>query len=170
MVWSSEFGQKNERYVLYTLLYSDQYLTNSPEGFVGEFSMVHGHYMQMGGFMLYSLQGTRLDVITDPKELSRAIHVGGSILPTVEEIIDKSKGDSLSKALAVGQTGWFIAQRVSRLAASLTISQMEVITVALAALNGVIYFLWWNKPLNVRYPVRIIFGHRSNKPSLSIAY
>jgi hypothetical protein len=107
--------------------------------------------MQMGGFMLSSDQGTRVGVITDPSELSRAIHAAGFTLPTVEEIHDKSKGDSLC---------------ISRPAAGLAIPQMNVVTLALAALNGAIYFLWWNKPLNVHYPVRVVL----NNGMLSIQY
>lgn len=106
--------------------------------------------------MQYSSRGNRVGVITTPTELSDAIHIGGFILPTVEEIRDRSKGDSLSKALAAGQAGWFVAQCISRLVAGLAISQMEVVTVALAALNGIIYFLWWNKPLNVHCHIPVI--------------
>lgn len=159
VVRGSRSGQTNERYALILANYCKG-LNKPLENLVG-FTMVHGHFMQMGGFTLYSVQGRCLGVTKDPMQLSRAIQVHGWILPTMDEIMDKSKGDNLSKALAVGQTGWFIVQSVSRLTTGFAISQIEVVTLALAAVNGVIYFLWWNKPLNVRYPVRVHYGKKN---------
>ncbi|KAK7016215.1 hypothetical protein VNI00_018955 [Paramarasmius palmivorus] len=37
----------------------------------------------------------------------------------------------------------------------LAITELEIITVGFAVLNFGTYFLWWNKPLRVRYPVRV---------------
>jgi hypothetical protein len=34
-------------------------------------------------------------------------------------------------------------------------TNLEVITLAYAALNGMMYFFWWDKPLNVRVPVEV---------------
>lgn len=114
--------------------------------------------------MRYSSQGTCVGVITNTTELSDAIRDGAFSLPTEQEIRDRSKGDSLSKALAAGQAGWFVAQCVSRLVKGLAVSQIEVVTLALAALNGIIYFLWWDKPLNVRCHVRVIIGPNTGRP------
>lgn len=120
--------------------------------------------MQMGGFMLYS-KGSRVGIIEDYNQLVSCITDWKFILPTAEEIQDRSKGDGLSKALVVGQTGWFVAQCLSRWVAGLSITEMELVTLAFAALNGVIYFLWWSKPLDVRYAVPVI---RQNEGERSI--
>ena len=71
------------------------------------------------------------------------------------EILDRSKGDELSKGLVVIQTTWFIVSCCARAAQHLTITNLEVITLAYAALNGVMYFFWWDKPLNVRVPMKV---------------
>lgn len=105
--------------------------------------------------MMYS-NGARAGVIDDHDQLASCITAWKFALPTAEEIEDKSKGDGLSKALVVAQTGWFIAQCISRWATGLAVTELELVTLAFAALNGVIYFLWWNKPLDVRYAVAVV--------------
>jgi hypothetical protein len=71
------------------------------------------------------------------------------------EIQDKSKGDGLSKTLALVQTTWFILQCISRAIEKLPVTELEVATCAFAVLNFATYILWWNKPLNVSRPVLI---------------
>ena len=66
-----------------------------------------------------------------------------------EDIRDKSKGDGLAKALVLLQTTWFVIQCIARRAQNLDITELELLTVALAVLNGAMYTFWWNKPLNI---------------------
>ena len=75
---------------------------------------------------------------------------------TEAEIEDRSKADSLAKGIAVLQTTWFIAQCISRKAQGVITTEVELITVAFAALNGILYFLWWNKPLGVKCHVPVL--------------
>ena len=74
---------------------------------------------------------------------------------TKRQIEDKSKGDGLSKGLVVLQTSWFVIQCVARAIAGMVITELELVTLSFAILNGVLYFLWWNKPLNVQCPVPV---------------
>ena len=74
---------------------------------------------------------------------------------TVEEIEDRSKTDGFSKTIALGQTLWFVAQCLGRKTQHLDLTLVELLTLSLIVLNGVIYFLWWHKPLDVRSPVRV---------------
>lgn len=71
------------------------------------------------------------------------------------EIQDKSKGDALSKTLALVQTTWFILQCISRAIKGIAVTELEVATCAFAVLNFVTYVLWWNKPLNVSRPILV---------------
>lgn len=103
------------------------------------------------------LNGARVSVIDDCNDLAHLILDCNVTLPTAEEIRDRSKGDGLSKAFVVGQCGWFILQLLSRWINGLAITEIEIVTLAFAALNGIIYFLWWKKPLNVRYGVQVTF-------------
>lgn len=58
-----------------------------------------------------------------------------------KEIQDRSKSDGLSKALVVVQTTWFIAQCISRKVQGFTITEIELVTVAFAFLNGILNVL-----------------------------
>lgn len=69
---------------------------------------------------------------------------------TEDDIRDRSKGDALSKGLVILQTSWFILQCIARWSQHLSVTELELVTLAFAALNGVMYYLWWNKPLDVR--------------------
>ncbi|KAF8648770.1 hypothetical protein AX16_006177 [Volvariella volvacea WC 439] len=70
-----------------------------------------------------------------------------------EELLDKGKGDFLSKSIAVIQTSWFVLQCIARNAQGLVITELELGTLAFATLNVITYFLWWSKPLNAGYPI-----------------
>ena len=86
---------------------------------------------------------------------------------TVEEIEDRSKADAFSKTITLGQTLWFVAQCLARIAQHLDLTLVELLTLSLAVLNGVMYFLWWNKPLDVRCSVRVYLKFNNLKPSAS---
>ncbi|KAG6908179.1 hypothetical protein DXG01_005832 [Tephrocybe rancida] len=121
----------------------------------GGWTMVHGHFFAMGGFMLYK-DGKPLETLKGTA-WERMLHFGEIDFPSIsaEEIMDRSKGDGLSKAFALVQTIWFIAQCISRYVQHLALAELEVTTLALAAVNAMMYFCWWDKPLNVLYPVRV---------------
>ena len=75
--------------------------------------------------------------------------------PTEDEIKDKGKSDWLAKFLVLLQTSWFVMQCIARAVEHLPVTHLEIVTLAYAAMNFVIYIFWWNKPLNVNRPVRV---------------
>ena len=81
---------------------------------------------------------------------------------TVEEIEDRSKTDGFSKTTALGQTLWFVSQCLARRAQHLDLTLVELLTLSLAVLNGVMYFLWWHKSLDVHCPVRVYLLDKPN--------
>ncbi|KDR70339.1 hypothetical protein GALMADRAFT_76109 [Galerina marginata CBS 339.88] len=118
-------------------------------------TMSHGYFIQMGGFMLYN--NDKPIGVLGPNELDRLVEEEKLVMPrtTKEEIQDRSKSDGLSKALGVIQTTWFINQCIARRVQGLIITELELVTLAFAALNGVIYMFWWFKPLDVQTTVRV---------------
>ena len=116
---------------------------------------IHGHFLQMGGFMLY--EGNDAKGVLSPERFSKFLRKGKIEFPTVtvEEIEDRSKADGLSKSIALCQTLWFVTQCLARTAQHLDLTLVELVTLSLATLNGVMYFLWWRKSLDVRCPVRV---------------
>ena len=107
--------------------------------------------------------------VLSPDRFSEFLAAGKIEFPTVsvEEIEDRSKADGFSKTIALGQTLWFVAQCVARRAQHLDLTPVELLTLSLAVLNGVMYFLWWNKPMDVRCPIRVYLLDKSYTPNTS---
>ncbi|KAF8662704.1 hypothetical protein AX16_001146 [Volvariella volvacea WC 439] len=70
-----------------------------------------------------------------------------------KEIKDHGKGDILAKAIVVFQTTWFTIQCIVRPIQGLAIAEIELVALAFAILNAITYGLWWDKPLNIEYPI-----------------
>ncbi|KDR73284.1 hypothetical protein GALMADRAFT_72624, partial [Galerina marginata CBS 339.88] len=115
----------------------------------------HGFFIQMGGFTLY--EGSKVIGVLSPERLELLLRLKAIRMPSVteKEIQDRSKGDGLSKSIVVIQTTWFIAQCIARRVQGLTTTEIELVTLAIAILNCIMYFLWWNKPLNVLSTVSV---------------
>ena len=127
----------------------------------------------MGGFHLFERSSKEASdddrcILQDDKPLypldaNDLLHYSESIImPTEEEIKDKGKSDWLAKSLVLLQTSWFVLQCIARAIRHLPITHLEIITLAYAAMNFVIYIFWWNKPLNVNRPIRVL---RKSEPS-----
>ncbi|KAH9952477.1 hypothetical protein BC827DRAFT_1380301 [Russula dissimulans] len=123
-------------------------------------TLTHGFFAIMGGFMEY--EGNRPIRVLLPRELASYSLTGNGNFPRISkmEIQDRSKGDFISKAVVILQTSWFVLQCIARGAQGLSITELELATIAFAGLNLVIYLLWWDKPLNVQYGVRVYKNER----------
>jgi hypothetical protein len=75
-------------------------------------------------------------------------------LPTKVELMDKSKGDWISKSITSLQVIWFISQLVGRAVRQLPVTTLELFTCAIIVCTAATYAVWWNKPLNVQCPIR----------------
>ena len=115
----------------------------------------HGYFIQMGGFMLY--EDDRARGILSPEKLKKLYEDGKIDFPTIteEEIHDRSKADNLAKIVVIGQTTWFITQCIARGIQGLALTQLELVTLAFAFLNGLMYLFWWNKPMDVQSSIPV---------------
>ena len=138
-------------------------------------SMTHGFFVIMGGFHLFQRSSREArdnylailhedDNPLHPLDSSDFFHVHEDrtdidftsfTVPTEEEIKDRGKSDWLAKSLVLLQTSWFVTQCIARAIERLPLTHLEIVTLAYAAMNFVIYIFWWNKPLNVNRPVRV---------------
>ena len=130
--------------------------------------MKHGHFLAMGGFIL-----------VDPEKEDAAPNEQQHTVLTLEYfkahpdikipkltaayIEDRSKGDALSKLIAILQTTWFIVQCIARGQQQLALTELELVTLALASLNAVTFAIWWHKPLGVQEPVKIYLKAETEK-------
>ncbi|KAF4565314.1 hypothetical protein EYR36_001884 [Pleurotus pulmonarius] len=112
----------------------------------------------MGGIVVIRADGQsatahpRDFVFPDPVNIPRPLAWPSVAL---KEIKDKSKGDALAKAIIVLQTSYFLIQLFARVAQRLTITKLEIMTLAYALLCGILYLFWWHKPYNVQLPIFI---------------
>ena len=86
-------------------------------------------------------------------------------MPTEAEIKDRGKSDWLAKSLVLLQTSWFIMQCIVCGIEHLPVTHLEIVTLAYAAMNFMIYIFWWNKPLNVNWPVWVFRRSGESEPS-----
>src|SRR6266478_4371885 len=110
----------------------------------------HFIFADMGGFQLVSGRGKRRLGMSD---FFKDLDNGRIELTTEGEILDKSKGDNIAKAITLVQTLWFAIQAANRVAQGFTVTELELTTLGHVALNVLICWCWWKKPLNVDYPV-----------------
>ncbi|KAK7047741.1 hypothetical protein VNI00_006069, partial [Paramarasmius palmivorus] len=80
----------------------------------------------------------------------------GYIHVSEEDIKDKGHTDGLLRTIAIVQTLWLIIQCCTRAARGLDVTAIEVVTLAHVALDIMMYFLWWNKPLRISCPFHIL--------------
>lgn len=127
-------------------------------------TMIHGFYAGMGGFVFEldftdeeaAFYGTRNPplIIT-----SRGIALLAACghLPDIrkEDIVDKSKSDSIAKSVVCLQAGWMIVQILGRLALGLPITLLEINTLGHILCALIIYLLWWHKPQTISEPTRL---------------
>lgn len=125
-------------------------------------TLTEGHFLQMGGFVFSSNGNREVLSFSRFKDLLNRRRIQ---FPEVDRarIEDQSKGDAFSKLVAVFQTSWFIVQCISRAAQHLPLTQLELATVALAAVNALMYAFWWYKPQGVRCPIYV----QSTSPPLT---
>ncbi|KDR79408.1 hypothetical protein GALMADRAFT_1239042 [Galerina marginata CBS 339.88] len=147
----------------------------------GRWTKTHGYFVQMGGFPVFdgdAFQGFVRRCGENGTGYYGTSWSGNETLATNKlpmisesEIRDRSKGDGLSKSLAIGQTLWFMLQCIARRVDGLYITELELATVAFAFLNGVIYFLWWDKPLAVQcsVPIQLVDNYRE-QPNTQACY
>jgi hypothetical protein len=133
-----------------------RYLTKKHEKKHTGWTRAHAFFLIMGGFTLH--EGGKPVRVLEAKDLEELSEAGKIKWPTItkEEISDRSKGDYLSKTIVLFQTTWFVGQCIARGAYGLTVTELEVVTVAFASLTGVIYYLWWDKPLDVRCSIPVV--------------
>ncbi|KAJ6573055.1 hypothetical protein DFH09DRAFT_1079211 [Mycena vulgaris] len=119
-----------------------------------DLTFTHGFFFSMGGFV--SQIG---HPITTFKQLEDPL-LGPEYLSAIRKvkvayITARSKGDALSKGVALMQGLWFITQYIARIHQHLPVTELEVATLAFAVVNVFIWLIWWKKPLDVEQPIPI---------------
>lgn len=127
-------------------------IPNSSRSSRAGWTLVHGFFADMGGFVLYVDGEPRARL--EPSELLRFVHEGSVEMPTITEaeIEDRSKGDGISKCVAILQLVWFVIQLIARYAQGLPVTLLEIDTLGVATLACIVYGFWWKKPKDIGRP------------------
>ena len=107
--------------------------------------------------MLATMNGLRLVKEDGSSDHAEFIHrVSSNVaMPTKDQIQDRGKGDNIAKTITIIQTLWFAVQAAHRVSQDLIVTELEITVLAHVALNIFIYWCWWNKPLNLGFPVDV---------------
>ena len=114
----------------------------------------HAILAHMGGLQIVNDDGS--------KTLRESISdVPSSVeMPSTKVVQDRGKGDAVAKMIALIQTLWFAIQAAHRVSQGLIVTELELTTLGHVVLNIFIYWCWWNKPLNLRYPIDVYHKKR----------
>lgn len=115
----------------------------------------HGFFANMGGFELVPADGSPFRV--NSKHIHWLVTRGYIEFPEVskEELWDKSKQDTIAKVITCFQSAYLIIQCLGRAGQGLSLTTMELSTVAIVVCTMMTSICWLAKPQDVHYPVQI---------------
>ncbi|KAK1757757.1 hypothetical protein QBC47DRAFT_164925 [Echria macrotheca] len=181
--WPREHGSNTNR---------ETYIEETPESLAlkiharkTKWTMTHSYFGVMGGFALQVADGEAnfFPSVVDGKDRHVRLSLTPDALVYLEEqlpgivpdlpktfIEDKSKGSIFAKSIVCFQAIWFCIQCLSRVGQGLAISLLELNTFGHAICTVLIYFLWWNKPLDIEEPEVIMIKHGDDKLAMIVAH
>ena len=124
----------------------------------------HSFFAAMGGFAFDThgekanfLPRNRRRITLTSEGINYLLKNKPSLVPDIPEttIKDKSKGSWVTKLITCLQAMWFCAQCLARWNQGISVSLLELNTLAHALCAFLIYFFWWNKPLDIEEPIAI---------------
>lgn len=118
-------------------------------------TMIHAFYADMGGFLLHPPDCRSFPITA--KQVHYLVQQRYLPVPKItgKEIWDKSKADMFAKTVAGFQAAWLVAQVIARGIKHLSVTLLELSTVALITCTGAALLFWFNKPLNVETPTNL---------------
>ncbi|KAI4200982.1 MAG: hypothetical protein LQ350_003551 [Teloschistes chrysophthalmus] len=121
------------------------------------FSKTYGFFVLMGGLAIdvSSFHDRLKTVVLTPSGVEHLAEKGFFFDVSDEDIQDKSKANFLAKGLVLLQIAWTILQCLSRKAAGLPLSILEVHILVHAGCALIMYVLWFNKPLDIDEPILV---------------
>ncbi|KAF9532532.1 hypothetical protein CPB83DRAFT_846937 [Crepidotus variabilis] len=115
----------------------------------------HGHFVVMGGFLACK-EGVPYQVLS-PRNFQELVDQNRITFPTVTNVNlnRQTQTHPLLSGACVLQTLWFVTQVISCAANGLETTPLEIATLILVVMNGVLLIAFWSKPLDVVRPIRI---------------
>ncbi|KAF8435595.1 hypothetical protein BGX38DRAFT_1333209 [Terfezia claveryi] len=125
-----------------------------------EWTLRHGFFADMGGvFVVPRVENEQYDrpFPVTSKQLNWLVTNKYLPFPDIreEDIVDKSKQDTIAKIVTSFQVGYLILQCIGRILQKLAITTLELFTLAIVACSILTCICWLQKPLDVRTPIRL---------------
>ncbi|KAL5358688.1 hypothetical protein BJX96DRAFT_163922 [Aspergillus floccosus] len=121
-----------------------------------DWTMVHGFYADMGGFVLHG-PGIEPPFPIDAQQFLFLLRHGYIEYPQLskEDIIDRNKSDGFARCIAVCQAGWMVVNCFTRVAQGLALATLELTTLSFILVFLVTSFCWYHKPQDITTMVSI---------------
>lgn len=118
-------------------------------------TLEHGFYADSGGFRLVSSDYPDFPITA--ASIRYLVKGGYMECPSItrDEIWDKSKADKFAKGFALIQSAWLVLQTITRASQGLSISPLELFTIAFVVSTVMSYFFWFHKPQHVSVPTYV---------------
>lgn len=120
-----------------------------------KWTKTHAFYANAGGFLLsapgfppFPINATSIHYLCSHDWMK---------VPNISEddIWDRSKADKFAKGVAFIQIGWLLCTVIARTTLGLSVTPLELFTVAFILPTVTTTFYWWSKPQNVTFPTTI---------------
>lgn len=115
-----------------------------------DWSVVHAFYASAGGFIIQNTDCPAFPINATSIHYLRSTGWVKEVTITREDIWDRSKADLFTKGFAMLQTSWLLIQCTARLVQQLSITPIELFTLAFLVPTVATGFLWASKPQNVQ--------------------
>ncbi len=139
------------------------------------FTFEHAFYATTGGFVCFYMDDNGKISQRPLKFTAEGVQFlmehEPDLIPDIAltSITDRSKSNSLGKALLLVQVVWFCVNCGSRLRERLPLSLLEVSTLAHGLCTLASYVAWWSKPLNIDEPTWITMSGEHARQALALA-
>ncbi|KAL9074580.1 MAG: hypothetical protein Q9161_002172 [Pseudevernia consocians] len=119
-----------------------------------KYSLLYGFFVTMGGFIVdvSHLYNTLSRLTISTKGMAFLAKHGHFVNIPEDAIRDKSKADTLAKALVCIQVSWMLVQTIARKVVGYPITLLEVHTLVHVACALAVCGFWFQKPLDIRDP------------------
>ena len=134
----------------------------TPAQEVQSWTIAQGYCVKMGGLVLQT-QDYWVYTVT-PRNILTFIRAGLIDCSDLrnEDIEDRSKADALGMVFTIIQSAWAMCNIIARAACSLSISSLELGTIAYVACGILTYAFWWHKPKDMTTPISIPLRYDRN--------
>lgn len=113
-------------------------------------------FVTMGGVVLRDMSETDIPAVRPTtRSLIKLLKRGKWALSTLEtsDIDDRSKSDWVVKSIAFAQILWFVVQIMGRAINRMSVTTLELFTLANVCYGAIMYAAWWKKPFDIQTPV-----------------